>query len=125
MIIKIFFQVFRSTLFPEGLQIIHYATSKKEVIEFFNKKLKKWGVDYVLESTEQDSLIKMCEKICVGVKTKDFGFGGGAYVDLSEITTEELCLSMITDLTQVKHNAELLAPIASQMEIVLKQALKR
>lgn len=122
MIIKIFFQVFRSTLFPEGLHIIHYATSQKEVIEFFNKKMKKWGVDYALQDTDKDSINEMCDRISVSVQTKD---ESGVFVDLSEIETKELCLSMITDLTKVQNNAELLAPIASQMEIVLKQALKR
>jgi len=122
MVKKILLQIFRSTLFPEGLQIIHYATSQKEVIEFFNKKMKKWGVDYALQGTDKDSINEMCERISVSVQTKD---ECGVFVDLSEMEAKELCLSMITDLTKVQNNAELLAPIASQMEIVLKQALKR
>ena len=120
MITKILFQIFRSELFPRGLQIRHYASSEKEVIEFFNKKMKNWGVDYVLKNTDKDSLNEMCDSISNSIKAN-----GGIYVGLTQMEAKELCLSMITDLTQVQHNAELLAPIASQMEIILKQALKR
>lgn len=48
MIKKILLQIFRSELFPRGLQIVHYVSSDEELVNFFNEKLKKWGIDYTL-----------------------------------------------------------------------------
>ena len=67
MIKKILLQVFRSELFPRGLQIVHYVSSDEELVNFFNEKLKKWGIDYTLTDASKESIKVLHDVISVGV----------------------------------------------------------
>lgn len=124
MIKKILLQIFRSEMFPRGLQIVHYVSSDKELVDFFNEKLKKWGIDYTLTDASKESIKVLHDVISVGVNPDKIILRGGVFIEVTEIESEKLCLEMIGYLTEVKYNADLLAPIATKMYETLRQELK-
>ena len=124
MIKKILLQIFRSEMFPQGLQIVHYVSSDEQLIDFFNEKLKEWGIDYTLTDASKESLETLHDMINAGVNPDPVTLGDGVFIGITEIESERLCLEMIGYLTEVKYSADLLAPIATKMYETLRQKLK-
>lgn len=118
MVTKILLQIFPCPTCPQGDEVTHYVASDKEAIDFLNKKFRELRVPYQFTDLSEEDMECM-HKYLDDDATFDF------YLEFVQIQSQDLCLRMITDLTQVQCSDEHLAPIATTMAAVLKQVLKR